>query len=121
MVSEHLSLTELQSNAPGIQASDFILVGAGEEYKGIVSLRKNRILPEFEADLKNLITCGEIVQDVPSVCTKDTLGKALRILLEYDVDKLAIVEDGKCLGYLRYIDLFNAYQNEVKNKQRKSV
>lgn len=121
MVSENLSLTELQSNALGIQASDFILLGTGDEYKGIVSLRKNRILPEFEADLKNLITCGEIVQDVPSVCTNDTLGKALRILLEYDVDKLAIVEDGKCLGYLRYIDLFNAYQNEVKNKQRKSV
>lgn len=123
MVSEHLSLTQLQTNAPGIQASDFILVGSNDEYKGIVSLRKNRILPEYEAELKNLITCGEILQDVPPVCQSDTLGKALRILLEYDVDKLAIVEENRCLGYLRYIDLFNAYQNEVKNKnkQRKSV
>ena len=104
-------------------ASDFILIGSNEEYKGIVSLRKNRILPEYEAELKNLITCGEIVQDVPAVSQSDTLGKALRILLEYDVDKLAIVEDNRCLGYLRYIDLFNAYQNEVKNKnkQRKAV
>ncbi|MDF3820993.1 chloride channel protein [Leptospira sp. 96542] len=119
IVSENLPLTELQSNAPGIQASDFLLMDEANQYKGIVSLRKNRILPEYEEDLKNLITCSEIVQDVPSVSPSDTLGKALRILLEYDVDKLAVV-DGNCLGYLRYIDLFNAYQSEVKVKQRKN-
>ncbi|TGN18966.1 chloride channel protein [Leptospira idonii] len=120
MVSEDLPLTKLQSQAPGIQASDFILVGEGETYKGMVSLRKNRILPEFEEHLQNLITCHEIVQDVPFVSPSDSLGTGLRILLQYDVDKVAVVDESKkCLGYLRYIDLFNAYQEEIRLYSRK--
>ncbi len=118
IVSENLPLTALQKQAIEIQASDFIILNNENHYKGIVSLRKNRILPEFENDIKNLITCHEIVQDVPSVTPSDSLGRALQILLEYDVDKLAIV-DGICLGYLRYIDLFNAYLSEVRAKKQK--
>jgi CIC family chloride channel protein len=121
IVNASTSLTDLQSKAPGIQASDFILVTANNHYRGIVSLRKNRILPEYEEHLSKLITCEEIVQDVPGVTPKDTLGTGLRILLEYDVDKVAIVGGaGECLGYLRYIDLFNAYQSEIKLYSRKS-
>jgi CIC family chloride channel protein len=121
MVTDTTLLTELQVQAPGIQASDFILTHQNNKYRGIVSLRKNRILPEYEEHLSKLITCEEIVQDVPAVTPKDTLGKGLRILLQYDVDKVAIVGDNNdCLGYLRYIDLFNAYQSEIKLYSRKS-
>lgn len=117
IVSENLPLTDLQKQAVEIQASDFIVLDSKQYYKGIVSLRKNRVLPEFEDDLKYLITCHEIVQDVPPVSPRDSLGKALQILLEYDVDKLAII-DGVCLGYLRYVDLFNAYLSEVRAKNK---
>jgi len=121
MVMGSIPLTKLQTQAPGIQASDFILINENHQYRGIVSLRKNRILPEYEEHLTNLITCDEIVQDVPAVSPNDTLGKGLRILLQYDVDKVAIVgESNECLGYLRYIDFFNAYQSEIELYSRKS-
>ncbi len=122
VVLDSTPLTELQSKAPGIQASDFILTDQNQKYKGIISLRKNRILPEFEEHLAMLITCDEIVQEVPGVSPTDTLGKGLRILLQYDVDKVAILGDqNKCLGYLRYIDLFHAYQSEIHLYSRKNV
>ncbi len=122
IVSVSTPLTELQITAPGIQASDFILIGHEKEYKGIISLRKNRILPEYEELLAKLITCEEIMQDVPPVFPEDTLGKALRILLQYDVDKVAITEKDSpvCIGYLRYIDLFHAYQSEINMYSKKN-
>ncbi|WP_246047388.1 chloride channel protein [Leptospira ognonensis] len=121
IVSNSIPLTELQTQAPGIQASDFILTDNDQKYKGIVSLRKNRILPEYEEHLSKLITCEEIVQDVPAIKAEDTLGMGLRVMLQYDVDKVAIVNEHEdCLGYLRYIDLFRAYQSEIKLYSRKS-
>ena len=121
IVNEGTLLTELQSKAPGIQASDFVMIQSDNRYKGIVSLRKNRILPEYEEHLAKLITCDEICEEVPAVMPEDTLGKGLRLMLQYDVDKLAVIgPDKDCLGYLRYIDFFNAYQSEIKLYSRKS-
>jgi CIC family chloride channel protein len=49
------------------------------------------------------------------VVPDDTLGKALKIIIQEDIDKVAILDDThKVLGYLRYIDLLNAYHNEIK-------
>ncbi|WP_108975478.1 chloride channel protein [Leptospira ryugenii] len=122
MIQASTPLTELHTKAPGIQASDFIVVeGEKETYLGIVSLRKARIQPEDEAYLVHLITCSEICEEVPALKAKDTLGKGLRLMLQYDVDKLAMVdEDNRCLGYLRYLDFFNAYQEEIRLYSRKS-
>ncbi|TGN06931.1 chloride channel protein [Leptospira ilyithenensis] len=121
VISNSLPLTELQTRAPGIQASDFVIVDQNETYKGIVSLRKNRILPEHEESLQKLIMCEDILESVPSLSPSNSLGEGLRILLQYDVDKVAVENEfKKCLGYLRYIDFFHAYQAEIRMNSRKN-
>ncbi len=119
VIPERTLLTDLHAKAPSIQASDFVLVSENNEYKGIISLRKSRAVPEDLNSIAKLITCEELAERVKPVSPQNFLGEAIRILLDADVDKLAIVEEGKCLGYLRYIDLIQAYQEEIRLNSRK--
>ena len=44
----------------------------------------------------------------------DTLESAMKIILEYDYDKVAVCENGALRGYIRSRDIFNAYLKEMK-------
>lgn len=116
IVSQSMRLKDLEKNSHKIQASDYIVVDEDHAYAGTISLRKHRMQEEEYHDLlDNLITLEDVTSKTPFVVPDDTLGKALKIIIQEDIDKVAILDDThKVLGYLRYIDLLNAYHNEIK-------
>jgi chloride channel protein, CIC family len=92
--------------AAQIHSSDFVVEGKNGEYAGIFSLRKTP---------RNYNLVGDVSEkNIPSVHPSDNLGKALKILLEFDVDKVAVEENGKLTGYIRSRDIFNAYLDNVR-------
>ncbi|MEM7182221.1 MAG: chloride channel protein [Spirochaetota bacterium] len=114
-------LSEVEEVALEIQASDFIIVDEQQNYLGAASLRRNRLNTELEEDrkaLKNLITIDDVLFTMPGVSGEQTLGEALRIILNHDVDKVAVLQRTKVIGYLRYIDILKAYHTEMRKYSR---
>jgi len=112
-------LKNLDRLSSKIQASDFIVVDEENKYKGTISLRKNRLTDEYENLVDNLITIDDVAELTPTVRPQESLGKALKYIVDYDVDKVAVLDsDDSVLGYLRYIDLFRMYHEEIKNHSR---
>lgn len=124
IVEKYKRLTEVEDVALEIRASDFIIVDSEHKYIGAASLRRNRLKTEDEESreaLKDLITIEDVTFSLPAVTRENTLGEALRIILNHDIDKVAILKDNGIVdGYLRYIDILNAYHTELKKYSRKS-
>jgi CIC family chloride channel protein len=122
VVPQKITLKDLEKKSNLIKANDFVIETGEQKYLGIVSLRKHRLQSEFDHDLDHLIIAEELMEDTPPVLPGDTLGKALKTIVDHDVDKVAVVEEGgKLLGYLRYVDLFTAYHDEIKKYSRSGV
>lgn len=122
IVKQSLRLKDLDKLATKIQASDFIVLDENKKYAGTVSLRKVRLTEEEdEALLDNLLAIEDLADMTPSVSPEDSMSQAMRVIVEYDLDKIAIVDkDDSVLGYMRYIDLINAYHEEIKQHSRSS-
>lgn len=112
-------LKNLDNLSSKIQASDFIVIDEENKYKGTISLRKHRLTDEYENLVDNLITIDDVSESTPTVTVHDSLGKALKCIVDYDIDKVAVLDsNNSVLGYLRYIDLFRMYHEEIKNHSR---
>lgn len=119
VVPESMRLRDLEKKSHSIQASDYIVTTTDGKYHGTLSLRRHRLQEEYESLLENLITLSDLSQKTPWVHPNDTLGKALKIIIQQDIDKVAVLDDDQnVLGYLRYIDLLNAYHDEIKHHSR---
>ncbi|WCL50077.1 chloride channel protein [Leptospira sp. GIMC2001] len=119
IVQESTLLRDLEKSSSKIQASDYIITNSTKKYVGSVSLRKHRLSVEYDHLIDQLITVADLAEQVPSVSPNQTLGQALKIIVDYDIDKVAVVDSNSILlGYLRYIDLFKAYHEEIKNHSR---
>ena len=114
MVSKEMLLSELEERALEVQASDFVVTWPNGAYHGIVSLRRIRLTGEL-MHIKNLVTLEDASNtSIPAISPDDSLGEALRIVLENEVDKIAIVEDNIALGYIRYNDILKIYNTRVR-------
>lgn len=110
-------IRDLESLATEIQASDFIIINPDNTYYGFVSLRKIKNLREESPFIGDLIILEELADTkVPCMDVSDTLKKTFDTVLEYDLDKVAVQENGQVLGYLRIADLFRIYYKFIKKK-----
>jgi CIC family chloride channel protein len=78
-------------------------------YKGMISLR----LINFKKEEREK-TIHDHVLHVPPIDSTLNLSASLNVILEHDIDKVAILEKGKVIGYIRYRDIFEAYSQRMK-------
>ena len=103
------TFTELRHHAANTHASDFAVIDNEWNYLGIISLRNVSVKKEDQE--KPIIN---YVEKIPTVNSNENLNKALTIILEHDVDKVAVIEQDKYVGYVRYRDIFEAYNTKAK-------
>jgi CIC family chloride channel protein len=103
------TFSELKHHAANTHASDFVVIDDDWNYLGNVSLRNIIVKKE---DQENPIS--NYIEKIPSVNSNENLSKALNIILEHDIDKVAVIEKDKYVGYVRYRDIFEAYNTKVK-------
>ena len=117
IVKKSLLLSQLEEKALDIQASDFVVVGEAGEYHGMISLRQVRLTRDLDL-IRGLVTVEDADRDIAAVTPGTSLGQALRLILENEVDKIAIAEseagDAKLLGYIRYTDILRLYHAKVR-------
>ncbi len=103
------TFTELRHHAANTHASDFVVIDNDWNYLGIISLRNVSVKKE---DQENHII--NYIEKTPTINSNENLSKALNIILEHDVDKVAVIEQDKYVGYVRYRDIFEAYNTKAK-------
>ena len=94
--------------------SDFILIDKNSEYKGIFSTRHltTRQLHKMEAANVKLTEIKHL--QTPVLRSTDILTQALEIFLNWDVDRIAVVNaKGKVSGFLTFRDILRSYHRKV--------
>ncbi|AOP35689.1 chloride channel protein [Leptospira tipperaryensis] len=119
---DYFLLSELEEEALKIQASDYVVLDKQDRYLGILSLRKVRHTLESRNVAGNLITVGDVTDtSAPFGKLEDSLASVLRLLIDQDLDKIAIIDQGEFLGYLRFADLMKIYFENTFPKSAKSL
>ncbi len=120
VVSNTMLLRDLRARAFDLQASDFVVVDDHHNYFGVLSLRHldMRNLPWSD---ENHTISAHVDCNVPTITHNGSLGDALQVILECDIDKIAIVTKGKVEGYVSVKDIFNCYLSIVKSKKHHPV
>ncbi|MCB1179774.1 MAG: chloride channel protein, partial [Leptospiraceae bacterium] len=118
LVKSDTPLKLIEKKAEEFHASDFIVINNENQYFGFFSMRKMKNLSDARSYLGDLILVQEVAdQHVPAVVATDTLKDAFNVILNYDIDKVAVTRtDGFVLGYLKISDLFNIYYKYIKKK-----
>lgn len=98
-----------------IQAGDFVVMGSKGEYIGMLSLRKVSV---EQGEDHELPLTGLVNNTVPPVHPSASLEEAMKVILQFDFDKVAVEESGQLLGYLRSKDIFTAYLEEMKSGKK---
>jgi CBS domain-containing protein len=98
----------LQADAPVEAAAallarphvESVLVADGERLVGVITKEAIVAAVANSRDLRSL-TVGDVAdQDVPTVGPETTLGDALLLMAEQNLERLPVVEDGRLLGIL---------------------
>jgi CBS domain-containing protein len=77
-----------------------VLVADGERLVGVITKEAIVAAVANSRDLRSL-TVGDVAdQDVPTVSPETTLGDALLLMAEQNLERLPVVEDGRLLGIL---------------------
>lgn len=113
IIPRNMLFTDLVDSAPDIKESDYIVTNTDGSYFGTVSVRKSNLKNELREFVRFLITVEDIAIHIPCVTVKESLGKALKVLLDNDLDKVAVVKENKVIGYLGYVELLGAYHKEI--------
>lgn len=122
VAQENRLLSELEEEALKIQASDYVIVDRDNRYLGILSLRKARHTLESRNVAGNLITVGDVTDtSAPCGTLDDSLASLLKNLIDQDLDKIAIVDEARFIGYLRFADLMKIYFENTFPKSAKSL
>ena len=100
---------QLAQHAITTHASDFVVIDDDWNYLGMISLRNTNVKAEEQ---NNKIV--NYIDKVPSINSNQNLSEAFNVILKYDVDKVAVIEQDKYVGYIRYRDIFEAYDSKVK-------
>ncbi|MCC7303562.1 MAG: chloride channel protein [Bacteroidia bacterium] len=108
------SMDDVLKLSASIHAGDFVVKGRKGEFCGMLSLRKVSVEQgeDHQLPIASLVNTRAAFVEKP-----DSLGKAMRIMLENDYDKVAVVENGTLLGYIRSRDILHTYMEEMKQKK----
>ena len=117
VLQDYFSLEQAKELGAKIHASDFVVVNDHLEYVGMFSLRMVS-LENKGVNKKNQLVRRYVNTTVPCISPNDKLSEALNIIMRSDVDKVAVVEDKRFLGYIRSKDIFEAYNKELKQSKR---
>lgn len=114
VVEPHKLVSDLEKRALDLKATDFVVIRTDGTYLGICSLRHFHHTTETE-HLRNLLTAGDVARDIRCLGPGDSFSDALKVMMENEVDKVAIVDDaGQVIGYLRFIDIMKLYYQKVR-------
>ncbi len=115
VIEPHILVHDLEERSLKIKATDFIVINTEGEYKGIFSLRNFHHTKETES-IKYLLTVLDVCNNsIPPVNLFDNLSKALLIMKEHEIDKVAVVDDkNQVLGYVRLGDIIDIYHHYAK-------
>lgn len=109
VVNQNWTYQQVRAYGGQVHASDFVVVDDAWGYVGMLSLRLVNVSQEaLQQPIKGH------VQAIPAIESDQNLSAALHVILENDIDKVAILENGKVSGYVRYRDIFEAYQASMK-------
>ena len=117
VVQDYFKLDEVKELGAEIHASDFVAVNNKIEYLGMISLRAIS-LDEKSINKTSSTIKKYIDSTIPFVTPDDKLSEALNIIMRYDIDKVAVVEEKRMIGYIRSKDIFEAYNKELKQSKR---
>ncbi len=109
VANENWTFDQLKHYASQTHASDFVVIDDEWNYRGMISLRN---INAKKDDHHHLVR--EYTENITPVNADGNLGSALMGILENDIDKVAVVENNKVMGYIRYRDIFEAYNNKMK-------
>lgn len=109
VVDEQWDFEALRHYASQIHASDFAVVDEEWNYKGMISLRTITVKKEDQH-----YPIKKYTDPIPAVDSSRNLSEALNVILENDIDKVAVTEQDKLVGYVRYRDIFEAYNESMK-------
>lgn len=109
VASHDWTFSQLRTYASHTHATDFVVIDGEWNYKGMISLR----LIDFRKEDQEKTIQGYI-QHIPPIDSTLNLSAALNVILEHDIDKVAILEKEKVVGYIRYRDIFEAYSQRMK-------
>jgi len=139
ILEENVKVKNLYKISRRTKHTDFVIIDKNKKYKGILSLR--HLHPTEDTNLeKSSQTCGEILsiknEDTleqentdktninsipPGLHPQDTLSHALQIVLNWDLNKVAVVDDDDfVLGFVTFRDILQAYRKEVLRYNKKT-
>jgi len=113
VIPNSILLKDLRRKSYKIQNSDFVVVDEKQHYFGIFSFRQ-AVMDELSHEDDHLTISHLVNQEVPCLGKGSSLGKAMQIILDYDVDKVAVIDRDIVLGYINVKDIFNTYLKAVK-------
>ena len=112
VLNENQSLNDAIDLSFKVHASDFCVYNNKNEYVGMLSLRKL----DFHSEEVEFAKTNNIIQiinrNIPYLDTTMKLSQGLKIVTQYDHDKVAVVEKNKFLGYVRTRDILNKYSEK---------
>ncbi|MBL8021058.1 MAG: chloride channel protein [Leptospirales bacterium] len=114
VVTPRITLKHLRKLAARLHATDFA-VKRGHEFFGMISLQH---VDTHRHPEKNTIT-RYTDTSVDPLTPDDNLSRALKFMLERELDKVPIVEgvqNNKLLGYIRYRDILDYYFHHLAKK-----
>lgn len=117
VAQDYFTIEEIRELGTKIHASDFIIVNDKLQYQGMFSLRTISINEKL-ATRKNQAVKRFTDASIPFVSPNDKLTEALNVIMRYDMDKVAVVEQNRFLGYIRSKDIFEAYNRELKQSKK---
>ncbi|MBC7865227.1 MAG: chloride channel protein [Bacteroidia bacterium] len=113
MVRDDYGFNQVRDLANYYHSSDFIVVDKDFKYVGVLSMRK--VTAAYAKLIKENTTVIEFAdKSVPYVSVDNKLSDVLNIIMKYDVDKVAVIEEGRAIGYIRSHDIFEAYNKQTK-------
>lgn len=114
VINNTITYEALRSLSIEIHASDFIVIDEHKKYLGEISLRKHTM--EQVEDDAYLNYANVLERQISTASPSQTLRQVLNTIMIHDVDKVAIIDNGQCLGYLRSRDVFDAYLKIVQKQ-----
>ncbi|TGK01538.1 chloride channel protein [Leptospira langatensis] len=111
-------LSHLEEDSIKINASDYVVLDPEGKYFGMLSLRNIRLYSEGRALTKNLVLVGDAADtSIRPISVSTSLAAAFKTLLDNGMDKIAVEEEGKYLGYLRYADIISIYFERTRSSR----
>lgn len=112
VVANNMLLFSLEARAQELGTTDFVVVDDDDRYVGVVSLRHLGVR-EDNAFLRNVVMVEDMARQAPTVDPGTNLREAFAAILSAEMDKVAVVEDGKVLGHVSTYDVLRAYERAV--------